>query len=718
METKYIRPSLILFLISLLLFTQMFSTLTCFCRLLKTNVDQQSSAHSNTQSPFTGNSTIVLKVYPDNSSEILCTIELRDLNVSVEQMPRVNVNLTTRPLENGVRQDLVGFITIPEPQDPKTAELLNQMLLNLGVEGNGSRDEVSWQTSLNFSLPETVEIEATLIYYGNLTAGDSSLNVTATVTLYYQALNITKDQIQDFVDFWPMFKAFIEPAINIASEGLIRFEIDLEDPVIGDENATLTVLIRVSGKFIEGFEKMMENLQGMFIPGIQPEPLPEENRHILGNLSDMIKELTEIRYAWMTKFEGGLSWMPEEHRLLFSGHINYTGDLERQCKEALTVILEKLLKILPHLEGDGSVGKPPATEHMEQYLENLINLVTTSEFNVDWFSFSLKIEENYLRIEVSGIRVKPVQKILGFLGFVSGITPMENLTFIVQGSSDAEYMVEVEVPPEFAAEIAGPRRVEGRHRVIWGFRNLGAIEKLRFSRKPNVVGVIGFNYIEVEKTVNGVKHAVEIYTNSTVINASLLDNKLFIEVSGLEGLKGALNVTIPKSLVEGMIIVLIDGEMVEPKISYSGEEYSVYINYTHSLRQIEIMWAEPLLTITTDQNEANVGEEIEFSGILTLLEMPLAGETVWIMVDDSKAAESVTDSNGAYSVKLSFDVEGEHTVKAVYLFADQTFESDSLTLKIILPWYKNPYIIGGIVAVVVVIAVLTLILLRRKRTIS
>ena len=88
------------------------------------------------------------------------------------------------------------------------------------------------------------------------------------------------------------------------------------------------------------------------------------------------------------------------------------------------------------------------------------------------------------------------------------------------------------------------------------------------------------------------------------------------------------------------------------------------------------------------------------------------------MVDDSKAAESVTDSNGAYSVKLSFDVEGEHTVKAVYLFADQTFESDSLTLKIILPWYKNPYIIGGIVAAVVVIAVLTLMLLRRKRTIS
>lgn len=715
MEAKYMSFSRIFPLISLLLFAQVAGEFTCFCSPLKTNVSQQFSAYDNMQPPsFTGNGTIILKVYPDNSSEILCSIDLKGLNVSLGQVPEINMNFTSRPLEDGVRQDFIGFITVPEPENTRIAELLKEMLLNLEIKGNGSMDEISWQAILNFSLPEAVEIEAALSYYGNLTAGDCSLNATVTATLHYQALNITKEQIQNIVDFWPIFKTFIEYTVTTASEGLIRFEIDIKSSVIGDENAKLTVLIKASGKFIEGFEKIIENLWQMPTAGTSPEPLLEESLYILGNLSGMIKNLAETRYAWITKFGGKLSWMPKENRLLLEGYMIYAGDLGRQWKESMIIMLESLQKILPYLRGEGGVKGPMV---MEQYIENLITMLSNSEFNIDWFSYSLRMRENNLKIEVSGIRVKPVQSILSFLRFASDIAPIENLKLIVQGSSNAEYMVEVEVPPELAAEIAEPHRMEGKQRLIWFFRSLGAIERLRFSRKPNIVGVIDFNYMEVEKAIGGVKQTVKIYTNSTVINASLLDNKLLIEASGLEGTTGALNITMSKHMIEGVIIVFVDGGRVKPKISYSEEEYSVYITYTHSLRRIEVTWIEPSLTIAADRTEANAGEEIEVSGTLTLLEMPMAGEAISIIVDGSKFAECATNSSGAYSTKLSLR-EGEYTVKAAYTFADKIFESRSLTIKIILPWYRNPYIIGGIITVIIIVGVFTLMLLRRKRSIS
>jgi len=653
---------------------------------------------------------VVLKIYPDDSVGLTGTFEANlerpRWNVSI---PRICINMTSRLVGGKVEQRASGFVEMPEIPDPKVEEALEKMVLDIVAKGSGNENETRWHVNANFSLPETIEVSVELSSYGNVVEKYSDINITLEVTLYYEALNMTKSDVRDMVVAWPILRGLIEAAVIQASDELIDLSIKLEDYTIEPDSASLLFEARVSGNLVEGLRRFIEKPITPSTPVTPPAPMPEIPKETREALEAMLS-LLETRYAWVEDAEFNMTWDREDGAFVFEGYTVYGGDLGKQYKIVWTALLRAQLTFM--------AGK--GREDVQKLALEVYDLVTNSEFDVDGLTVSMDVnlDEGYAMLNLSGLKIKPksIPDFLSVVSLASEVMPSNRLTLVVQGSSDAEEMVEVEIPLAAEEYIAEPAAVGGRYRIEWRFKKLGAIDRLKLIKKPNTIGIIDFNYIEVKKTVDGAEYVVEVFTNSSLVEApTFADDRLEITVSGVEGTLGALNASIPKTLVNGVIVILVDGELVKPSVKFMGESYVVYATYSHSLRKLEIIWSPPDIEITVDRREVDVGGEVEVSGILRVLGNPMAGEKVYIVVDGVRSAEAVTDEEGRFSARLKLEKEGEFTVKAVYDFVDQSFESEGVMVKVVLAWYQNPVILGGMAAAIVV-AIAVIVILSRRRS--
>ncbi|MCD6443919.1 hypothetical protein J7L70_02815 [Candidatus Bathyarchaeota archaeon] len=659
--------------------------------------------------PGNSSGVIVFKIYPDDYVGITGTFETslegHEENVSI---PKMCINITNRPVDGEIKQRANGFIEMPDIPDPKVKETLEKMVLNIVAKGSGDENETMWYANVNLSLPETIEINAELSSYGNAVEKYSDINVTLEAALYYDALNMTKSDVQDIVVAWPILRGFIEAAVIQASDGLIDLSLGLEDYSIGPESATLLFKSRVSGNLIEGLRRFLEKPVTPPSPVAPPTSMPEIPKETREALKAVLS-LLENRYAWVEDAEFNMTWNREEKAFVFDGYTVYGGDLGEQYKTAWATVLRIQLMLM--------AGK--GREDVQKLALEVYDLIINSEFDVDKLTISMYVnpDEGCSRFKLSDLKMKPksIPSFLSVLSLASEVMPSKRLTLVIQGSSDADEMVEVEIPLAAEKYIAEPVSIEGRYRIEWTFERLGAIDRLQLTKKPNTIGIVDFNYVEVKKTVNETEYVVEVFTNSSLVDApTFVDNKLEMTVSGVEGTLGALNVSIPKALVDGVVVILVNGELVKPKAKLAGECYAVYATYSHSIKKLEIVWTPPDIEITVDKNEVDVGGEVEVSGTFKVLGKPMAGEKVDILLDGVKIAEATTDGEGGFSAKLKLENEGEYIVKAVYDFVDQSFESNEVTVKVILAWYQNPVILGGMAAAIVIAIAVIVILSRRQ----
>ena len=94
-------------------------------------------------------------------------------------------------------------------------------------------------------------------------------------------------------------------------------------------------------------------------------------------------------------------------------------------------------------------------------------------------------------------------------------------------------------------------------------------------------------HVEVNETV----HAVDTFCNSTVasfaFNQSL--NQLSFNVTGPSGFSGFCNVTIPKTLLDGHFVVLIDDVLVFCSLFENTTHNFIQLTYAHSTHRIRIL---------------------------------------------------------------------------------------------------------------------------------
>jgi hypothetical protein len=171
------------------------------------------------------------------------------------------------------------------------------------------------------------------------------------------------------------------------------------------------------------------------------------------------------------------------------------------------------------------------------------------------------------------------------------------------GSVAAEQEATIESNGEYATTInldAGAESGEysAGSRILVQASLLGLLDaeivaKLESPRTSFVVGAEASHEVEAE---GGETFDIEIASNSNIANVELNEEEkmLSFTVEGETGTKGVTEVTIPKAMLSGEMMVLIDGQAISATSSdvilksETDAEVTFEINYSHSEHTVEV----------------------------------------------------------------------------------------------------------------------------------
>jgi len=72
------------------------------------------------------------------------------------------------------------------------------------------------------------------------------------------------------------------------------------------------------------------------------------------------------------------------------------------------------------------------------------------------------------------------------------------------------------------------------------------------------------------------------------------------------------------------------------------------------------------ISISPQEVNVGVGQEVTFGGLLQCPSGPLAGKRVYLVVKGEEVASAVTDDSGRWAITYKFEKAGSYKVKAVY----------------------------------------------------
>jgi len=354
-------------------------------------------------------------------------------------------------------------------------------------------------------------------------------------------------------------------------------------------------------------------------------------------------------------------------------------------------------------------------------MEKILDLATNSEyrFSESSFKFSTKMNEvgetvTELRFQDLWIKPKDLKELFWMIEYVSRVSPQEDLHLTIESGATQDKLTLIRISPEILA-AAKPIK-ETRYSSTWKLFNL-PFRKLKTEVSKNPWRVADLNYTEYQAEFKGVKHVVEIASNSTIASIKPLMNGLEIIVSGRAGRLGAMNLTIPKSAVDGMILTMIDDKPLKAEMGASEERYWIYLIYTHSQKTIKILWERPEIAVNVAERRIRVGEEVEVSGRVMLMGRPLEGVKVEILLDRVAVKSLTTGVDGSFRTTLKLEEEKTYEINARYRFLDREFYGEPVEVTAYIPFYQKPWFIMMIIIVIVLIAA-ALIIWRTKRILS
>lgn len=160
-----------------------------------------------------------------------------------------------------------------------------------------------------------------------------------------------------------------------------------------------------------------------------------------------------------------------------------------------------------------------------------------------------------------------------------------------QVDSSGEYSVSMELPADADGQYSAGSKLEVEASVL-GLLGAEITARLESSTTFVVASSSSFD-ITAE---GGEEFQVEIASNSTVDSVKLDQEAKMVtfRVDGETGTRGVTQVTVPKAMLSGEMMVMIDGQVVSPEsndvivISDTSAETTFEINYSHSEHNVAI----------------------------------------------------------------------------------------------------------------------------------
>ncbi|RLE51001.1 MAG: hypothetical protein DRJ20_02745, partial [Candidatus Methanomethylicota archaeon] len=420
---------------------------------------------------------------------------------------------------------------------------------------------------------------------------------------------------------------------------------------------------------------------------------------------EFYERLRQIQHAELDYFALNLTVSRSDGTLRLDCKQKITGDVERQFNEVKNLCIDFIEDLAPN-----------ATSQFYTFCRTVLRETHVSAKVMDFtLTYTRQGTRGILEFCFEGLKLKPPSettvdafKFYSLFDNLAEAIPegIADVTFVIEGGSSESELIEIIVPPH--VHVAE----KTRHRVTFKGINFNELKDLAFKVVRNAWGVADANIHEIEELIAGKKRKIIAITNSTLRRFQFLVDRIELEVEGPEGTIGALNMTIPKEAVSGVIVVYIDKSIVTPTISMNATHYFVFVKYTHSIHTIQVKWGIPQLSLAVSSNKVHVGESITFTGSLSFEGTPITGVDVSLYINDEPVESTVTNINGEYSFTYAFMNEGTYECKVVC----ETYEVESevQTIKVSAPPSPPVMLYGLAIVAVVIILVAAVLMLRRK----
>ena len=418
--------------------------------------------------PLEGNMTF--KVYPDESIKVKVTGSLEQAVEASLTPPVYDASFNLAYLTSGVNlTEVKGTFAIK--LSPMYSVLLSALDLDIEIHGEDLRSN----TTILFNLPGYLGVNGTLGAFADESTGENTFDFDFTATIWYSV--IPEEEIQEFVQMFPMLKSLIVTQLSELTEGNITLqELTLVIGEMGDTSATLTITGSLVGDFVKGGMALSTNyvaLLGLDDSQMAPFLSPEEQM--------MIKTKSADLHIWFDR---------DELAFLMDSETVIEGDLDKLTNILMDTSFEQILQ-------------SPYTDPESALMINNVLIptnISTENLNVA-FEYSFDGEKLKLNLAVEGLGFRPptTEAFLTILDEALTGGSLPGFSLVLEGGSDEKEFVEIEVPPTTSEPV-----VEGPRKVVWIVDNLANLNlvSLKVREWPTLTLTVSQTEVVAGDTVN------------------------------------------------------------------------------------------------------------------------------------------------------------------------------------------------------------------------
>jgi hypothetical protein len=632
---------------------------------------------------------LTLRFYPDESIGV--KLKAEGIQLDIEELDILKLRIRAEAEREHYKYVFNASLLISK---------VYEAIMNYSFSSNwifeGSRDEIGF--SSNISMFRAEGLNLTSVSKGRYIKVSRFLEVESniTISLSYMSMGINQTTVEGFIRTIPTIVRLLKMLIDASSEGALSLGLQLEYYTTEHDRCILYLSSKLSGSLI-GLRKLLES--DIELPIVCDNPGWMQVRRsaawdtALRLFFETIDKASELRYAWITS--GWIHCKTENGLVNVSGILDFSGDIDRYATE--------IMWATSYLIRD-----------LQEYSILLKILKYPTKISIKNLDIDLNLWNNTLNVYISGVKLADIDpyNMLRIVSDLSRKIPMDKFTLSLEGSSNSTSMVELSMPDLFE-NISKPMKIEGKHRIIWMFRNLDSIDRVVLRKVKNTIGVSDLTFYESRCKLDGKLYILKIYTNSTLLSDPILrSDSLTLTLKGTGRCTEAFNISIPNSLIGGIIACASDGEVyMKPRISRSLDECWVYLSYLPNFGSIDIIWGEPEFRIESDKNDVSIGDEVKITGVLRIHKVGLRGENITLIVDGEPISEIQVTGNGTFSYSFKAVKNGALDIWARYSSQDLIYETEKIRVSV--SEYRFPYI--AIVTAAVAAASLTTILVLYKR---
>ena len=420
--------------------------------------------------------------------------------------------------------------------------------------------------------------------------------------------------------------------------------------------------------------------------------------------NEFLERLKHMRYTEFDSFTLDLVVNSSDGTLKLVCRLKFMGDVERQVNEVKNMYVNYVKDLFPNVSSKFYV-----------FCKEVLGETSLSAKALDLTVTYSGGDGGLLKFSFTGLKVKPPAEAVadGFkfhelFSKLADLAPegIADVDFVIEAGSTENEFIEIEAPPyvQFAEK--------SRHRIVFRGVNFTDLGNLTFKVAPNTWGVADAKIHEIKGLIAGEQRKIIAITNSTIRRFQYLADKIELEVEGLRGTKGALNVTIPKETVTGKIFVYVDGNIVKAAVSANETHYFVYAKYAHSIHEVVIRWGLPQLSLTASAEEIYAGETVILSGFLAFEGEPVPDIGVSLYVNGELVGTTVTGANGEYAFTQVFRRVSTYNCKVVCETYDVESDVKAVRVLEVLGPSMMTYVLA--VAVVIIVIASAMLIMRRK----